>query len=92
MHHLKNLKNNTTNDNQLENLSAGRDFHEITKKKSNYLQLHLSVFQEVVEQWQYLAVFSLVTNTKLQSTNSNPATCHRRINGFLYHATVNNGC
>lgn len=77
----------------LENLSAGQwDFHEITKKKSNYLQLHLSVFQEVVEQWQYLAVFSLVTNTKLQSTNSNPATCHRRINGFLYHATVNNGC
>ena len=76
----------------LENLSAGQDFHEITKKKSNYLQLHLSVFQEVVEQWQYLALFSLVTNTKLQSTNSNPATCHRRINGFLYHATVNNGC
>lgn len=77
----------------LENLSAGQwDFHEITKKKSNYLQLHLSVFQEVVEQWQYLPLFSLVTNTKLQSTNSNPATCHRRINGFLYHATVNNGC
>ncbi len=74
LHHLKNLKNKTPN--LLENLSAGQwDFHKITQKKNKYLQLHLSVFQEVVEQWQYLRVFLLwqtPSNTNPQTATQQP--------------------